>query len=133
MKLLKLIFIVSVTLCAAQLLIFLISPYGGPLGIINIIKRGMFTAYKGYMVISTDEMYFPGNNPVKYIGWFNRICALGYFISLIGGCLSIFMFKRNLKKRYWLGICFILSAATFYFGGSLIWRLLVDTYILTSN
>lgn len=81
MKYLKMLYIINVSLCSFQLLLFLVMPFGGPLSIFHLMKDGMFSAQSGFRVIPTNEMYYPNNIYVQYLGLFNRICTTGYFIS----------------------------------------------------
>lgn len=128
-KILKIVYIICVSLCALQLFIFLVMPFGGPLGIFNLIERGMFSAQSGSMVIPTDEMYYPNNMHVKNLALFNRICTIGYFSSLVGACLSLALFKLKPMSKYKMGIiCFVL-AIIFVYVGKAVWRYYVGVYI----
>jgi len=59
MKTLRIIYLIAVSICALELLVFLLSPFVGPLGIFYLMKTGMFTEQKGVQVISVNAIYYP--------------------------------------------------------------------------
>ena len=129
MKYLKIVYIISISLCAFQLLLFLVMPFGGPLGIFHLMEDGMFSAQSGFTVIPTNEMYYPNNIYVPYLGLFNRICTIGYFMSLVGACLSLALIKFRPINKYKIGIIFFILAVIFVYVGQAIWRYYVGVYI----
>jgi len=129
MKYLKMVYIISVSLCAFQLLLFLVMPFGGPLGIFHLMKDGMFSAQSGFRVIPTNEMYYPNNIYVQYLGLFNRICTIGYFMSLVSACLSLALIKFKPISKYKMGIIFFILAVIFVYVGQAVWRYYVGVYI----
>ena len=59
MKLLKILYCVSVGICLIQLGMYLLGPFGGPNTIFDIIKSGMYAvkvdATGGYQIISLNS------------------------------------------------------------------------------
>lgn len=128
MKTLKIIYIIAVSICAFELLLFLISPFGGPLTIINMMKNGMFSAQEGNRVVPINSMYNPGDKHIRYLEITNSIFTSGYFLSLVGSCVSILLCRLNEKTKYKIGICFFIGSLLFSFGGGAIWRHLVKIW-----
>ncbi|KLT64766.1 hypothetical protein AB669_13565 [Pedobacter sp. BMA] len=106
----------------------MISPFGGPLGIISLIQSGMFTAYRGYQLIPLDELYYPGNQHIKNLALINRIFTTGYFLFLLLGCMCPLLIKANKLLKYRLGICFFILALVCSFVGKIIWNFFVNQY-----
>lgn len=129
MKTLRIIYIIAVSICTIELLVFLFSPFGGLLGILNLIETGMFTAQKGDQVIYINSIYYPGNDYVRNLEILNRTCTIGYFLSLLGGCLSLLLHRLNKKIQYKIGIALFASSLVFSLLGGALWRFLVHNYI----
>lgn len=129
MKALKIIYIVIVSYCALQLLLFSLMPFVGPLGIYYFMRDGLFTAQDGFNVIPTNEIYYPNNIYVRNLALFNRICTIGYFSSLLAVCLSLALRKIKPINRYKTGFIFFIFSLMFAYGGYAIWRHYVGVYI----
>ena len=133
MKILKTLYYISVGVCLIQLLIYLLSPFGGPMSIINSIKDGLYEvtvkATSGYQVISLDYPPYSNNPNTKNLQLLNRFIACIYFASLVFCCLTPLFYKINIKTKYKTGIiCGIISLVVFLVGG-LIWRYFVKIYL----
>jgi hypothetical protein len=130
MKILKVIYIISVSICALELFLFLCSPFGGPITIINLMKNGFFSAQEGYRVIPIRSMYSPGDKHIRYLEIMNSAFTSGYFLSLMGSCLSLLPFKINKKTKYKIGIILFTSSLLFSFIGGALWHYLVRIWLL---
>jgi hypothetical protein len=130
MKTSRIIYIISVSICALELLMFLCSPFGGPLTIINLMKNGLFSAQEGYRVIPIRSMYSPGDKHIRYLEIMNSAFTSCYFLSLMGSCLSLLLLKLNKKTKYKIGIILFTSSLLFSFIGGAILHYLVRIWLL---
>lgn len=130
MRQLKIIYTISVTICAIELLLLLISPFGGPLSIIYMMKNGIFSLQRGYSIISINSIYNPIDKHLLYLEIMNSTFTSGYFLSLIGSSISLLLYRLNKKTKYKIGICFFIASLLFSFGGGAIWRYLAQVWII---
>ncbi len=80
MRHLKITYTISGTICAIELLLFLISPFGEPLSIIYMMKNGMFSLQRGYSVISINSIYNPIDKHILSLEIMNSTFTSGYFL-----------------------------------------------------
>lgn len=129
MKILKIIYYISVSLSCLILLLYLFIPYGGLSTIYNILKQGLFRYQVGLQVISLNAPAFDANPAAQNLQLMNSIIGITYFL-LLGLCVgSLFILKRNPNKKYKVGIFAFITALFLTLGGSILWKYLVKTYV----
>ena len=98
----KTIYYISLVLCTLTLCVFIFSPFGGPFGILDIIKRGYY-----------DEEYINlsfGSSLADLILSLNKAIALLFFSAILF-CLSLpFLPKMSTPLKHKLAlICLIIA------------------------
>ena len=127
MKILKFSYYLSVSISFLILSLYLI--YGGVSTFYNVLKQGLFNYNVGFQVISLDSPSFDDTPAAQNLQLMNSIIGITYFL-LLGMCVgSLFTYKRSPIKKYKLGIFAFLTALVLTFGGSILWRYLVKTYV----
>ncbi len=122
MKGLKIIYLVALSICAIQLIHFLFGSHG----IFYSSKDAMFTPVKDGRIISISAHYTADSNYVRLLKLLNKLNTIGYFLSLIGACVSPLFYKLDRKTKYIIGIASFVASLTFYFIGGHIWRHLIQ-------
>lgn len=125
MKVLKIIYVVALSICAIQLFQFLF----GSNGIFYSFKDALFTPAKDGRIISISSHYNFDSNYVKVLKLLSKLNTIGYFISLIGTCVSPSFYKMDRKTKYIIGISFFIASLVFSLITGPIWvHLLQKSY-----
>lgn len=109
MKSLEVIYIIALSICAIQLLLFLF----GPNGIFYSIKDTVFKPTKGNHTFTISSIYNVDNNYIRILKMLIKFNTFGYFLSLIGACLSPLFYKLDRRKKYIICIGFFVASLIF--------------------
>jgi len=122
MKILRIIYIIALSICAIELLLLLFASDG----IFYRIKEVIFKPVKEGHEISISAVYSVDNNDVRMLKFLNKVNTIGYFFSLIGAFSSLLMYKLDRKTKYIIGISFFLASLIFSLITGPIWRHLIE-------
>jgi hypothetical protein len=121
-KNLKVIYIIALSICAIELLLF----FFGSNDIFYSIKDILFKQIKGNQTITISAIYNVDNNYNKILKMMIKVNTFAYFLSLIGGCLSSLFYKLDRRKKYIIGIGFFVASLIFSLITGPIWNHLLQ-------
>jgi len=109
MKSLKMIYFIAVTICAIQLMQFIF----GANGIFYSIRDAISIPAEEPQKFSISTHYTADKNDIRLYKLLSKINMIGYFLSLIGTCTSILLYKLYRRTRYIIGIGFFVASLIF--------------------
>lgn len=122
MKSLKVIYFIAVTICAIELFQFIF----GTNGIFYLIRDAIATPAEEPRKFSISAHYTADNNDIKLYKLLSKVNTTGYFLSLIGTCLSPLLYRLDKNTKYIIGIGFFIASLIFSLITGPIWKHIIE-------
>jgi len=122
MKSLKVIYFIAVTICAIELFQFIF----GTNGIFYLIRDAIAIPAEEPRKFSISAHYTADNNDIKLYKLLSKVNTTGYFLSLIGTCLSPLLYRLDKNTKYIIGIGFFIASLIFSLITGPIWKHIIE-------
>lgn len=122
MEKLKVIYFIAVTICAIELLQFIF----GANGIFYLIRDAIAIPAEEPQKFSISAHYTADSNNIKFYKLLSKVNTTGYFLSLLGTCLSLLLNKLDKNTKYIIGIGFFMASLIFSLITAPVWRHIIE-------
>lgn len=122
MKSLKAIYFIAFIICAIELVQFVF----GANGIFYILKDAVLMPPNEPEKFSISARYTADSNYIRICKSLIAVNTTGYFLSLIGTCLSPLLYKLDKNTKYIIGIGFFVASLIFSLITGPIWRHILE-------